>query len=141
MKNHLWPPTTLESKHQTNMVVPRTRLKTACLNHSDKQKEVSCRDQNILELQSPMNIILHLEGKFTLYISVGFCVSTTPLGQWGFQQYLPFSWTTLKGKHCWQPIAVMGVVDTYPVCVSASTTELPAMLLIFSYLIKLKFFL
>ena len=30
----------------------------------------------------------------------------------GFWQCLPFSWTTLRGKHCWQPIAVMGVVDT-----------------------------
>ena len=39
-------------------------------------------------------------------------VSTTPLQQWGFQQCLPFSWTTLRGKHCWHPIAVMGVVDT-----------------------------
>ena len=34
-------------------------------------------------------------------------VSTTPLRQWGFQQCLPFSWTTLRGKHCWHPIAIM----------------------------------
>jgi hypothetical protein len=40
-------------------------------------------------------------------------VSTTPLRQWGFRQWLPFSWTTLRGKHCWHPIAVMGVVDTF----------------------------
>ena len=33
--------------------------------------------------------------------------------QWGFQQCLPFSWTTLRGKHCRHPIAVMGVVDTF----------------------------
>ena len=26
-------------------------------------------------------------------------ISTTPLRQWGFWQCLPFSWTTLKGKH------------------------------------------
>merc|ERR1711997_1165704 len=39
-------------------------------------------------------------------------VSTTPLRQWGFRQCLPFSWTTLRGKHCRHPIAVMGVVDT-----------------------------
>ena len=25
----------------------------------------------------------------------------------------PFSWTTLRGKHCRHPIAVMGVVDTF----------------------------
>ena len=40
-------------------------------------------------------------------------VSTTPLRQWSFQQCLPFSWTTLRGKHCRHPIAVMGVVDTF----------------------------
>ena len=40
-------------------------------------------------------------------------VSTTPLRQWGFQQCSPFSWTTLRGKHCRHPIAVMGVVDTF----------------------------
>jgi hypothetical protein len=33
--------------------------------------------------------------------------------QWGFRQCLPFSWTTLRGKHCQHPIAVMGVVDTF----------------------------
>ena len=40
-------------------------------------------------------------------------ISTTPLRQWGFQQFLPFSWTTLRGKHCQHPIVVMGVVDTF----------------------------
>ena len=40
-------------------------------------------------------------------------VSTTPLRQLGFRQCLPFSWTTLRGKHCRHPIAVMGVVDTF----------------------------
>ena len=40
-------------------------------------------------------------------------VSTNPLRQWGFQQCLSFSWTTLRGKHCHHPIAVMGVVDTF----------------------------
>ena len=40
-------------------------------------------------------------------------VSTTPLRQWGFRQRLPFSWTTLRDKHCRHPIAVMGVVDTF----------------------------
>ena len=43
-------------------------------------------------------------------------VSTTPLRQWGFQQCLPFSWTTLRGKHCRHPIEVMGVVDTFGPC-------------------------
>ena len=37
---------------------------------------------------------------------------TTPLRQWGFRQCLPFSWTTLRGKHCRHPIAVKGVVGT-----------------------------
>ena len=40
-------------------------------------------------------------------------VSTTPLRQWGIRQCLPFSWTTLRGKHCRHPIAVMGVVVTF----------------------------
>ena len=33
-------------------------------------------------------------------------VSTTPLQQCGIRQCLPFSWTTLRGKHYWHPIAV-----------------------------------
>ena len=33
-------------------------------------------------------------------------ISTTLL-----RQCLPFSWTTLRGKHCQHPIAVMGVVE------------------------------
>ena len=37
----------------------------------------------------------------------------TPLQQWGFRQCLPFSWTTLRGKYCQHPIAVMGIVDTF----------------------------
>ena len=40
-------------------------------------------------------------------------VSTTPFRQWGFRQCLPFRWTTLRGKNCRHPIAVMGVVDTF----------------------------
>ena len=40
-------------------------------------------------------------------------VSTTPLWQWGFLQCLPFSWIKLRDKHCWYPIAVMGVVDSF----------------------------
>ena len=48
-------------------------------------------------------------------------VSTTPLRQWGFRQCLPFSWTALRGKHCWHPIAVMGVVDTFGPCPLACT--------------------
>ena len=35
-------------------------------------------------------------------------VSTTPL-----RQCLPFSWTTLRGKHFRHSIAVMGVVDMF----------------------------
>ena len=46
----------------------------------------------------------------------GQIVSTTPLQQWGFRQCLPFSWTTLIGKHCRHPIAEMGVVDTFGPC-------------------------
>jgi hypothetical protein len=39
--------------------------------------------------------------------------STSSLRQWCFRQCLLFSWTTLRGKHCRHPIAVMGVVDTF----------------------------
>ena len=35
------------------------------------------------------------------------------MGQWGVWQHLSFNWTTLRGKHCWHPIAIMGVVDTF----------------------------
>ena len=55
--------------------------------------------------------------------STGPKLSTTPLRQWGFRQWgfrqwgfrqcLPFSWTTLRDKHCRHPIAVMGVVDMF----------------------------
>ena len=38
-------------------------------------------------------------------------ISTTPL-----RQCLPFSWTTLRGKHCGHPIAIMGFVDTFGHC-------------------------
>ena len=40
-------------------------------------------------------------------------VSTNKLRQWSFRQWLPFSWTTLRGNNCRHPIAVMGVVDTF----------------------------
>ena len=39
--------------------------------------------------------------------------TTTPLWQLGFRQCSPFSWTTLRDKHCRHPIAVMGVLDTF----------------------------
>ena len=47
-------------------------------------------------------------------------VSTTPLWPWGFRQCLLFSWTTIKGKHCRHPIAIMGVVDTFGLCLVIS---------------------
>ena len=48
-----------------------------------------------------------------IFLSSSSNVSTTPLRQWGFWQCLPFSWTTVRDKHCRYPIAVMGVVDTF----------------------------
>ena len=41
-------------------------------------------------------------------------VSTTPLQEWGwgFRNCLRFSWTTLRGKHCRHPFAIIVVVDT-----------------------------
>ena len=46
-------------------------------------------------------------------VSDGLNVAKTSLLQWGFRQYLPFSLTTLGGKHCRHPIVVMGVVDMF----------------------------
>ena len=40
-------------------------------------------------------------------------VYTTPITAMGFRQCLTFSWTTLRGKHCRHPIAIMEVVDTF----------------------------
>ena len=34
----------------------------------------------------------------------------------GFSAMFIFKWTTLRGKHCRHPIAVMGVVDTFGHC-------------------------
>ena len=38
--------------------------------------------------------------------------------------FLPFSWTTLRGKHCRHTIAVMGVVDTFRHCPNTATLTL-----------------
>ena len=46
--------------------------------------------------------LAHLAQK---YLQLG--LSTTSLRQWGFRQCLSFSWTTLRGKHCRHPIAVI----------------------------------
>ena len=40
-------------------------------------------------------------------------IYATPLLQWSFWQCLSFSWTILRGKHCWHAIAVMEVVDSF----------------------------
>ena len=40
-------------------------------------------------------------------------MAQTTLQQWDFRQCLPFGWTTLRGKHYRQPIAVMGVLDMF----------------------------
>ena len=39
------------------------------------------------------------------------CICNPIIRKWVFRQCLPFSWTTLRGKHCRHHIAVMGVVD------------------------------
>ena len=45
------------------------------------------------------------------------------LRQWGFGQCLPFSCTTLRGKYCWHPIGIMGVVDTFGPCDCVSSLK------------------
>ena len=39
-----------------------------------------------------------------------------PITAMGFWPCFPFSWTTLGGKHCRHPIAIMGVVDMFGLC-------------------------
>ena len=50
---------------------------------------------------------------------------TAPYGNGFFWQCLPFSWKTLRGKHCRQPIAVMGVVDKFGLSVVRSGEGIP----------------
>jgi hypothetical protein len=75
----------------------------------------SCSTDNLNSLFWPYDKIENLLWILVrdLVKGLGLNVSTTPLRQWGFRQCLPFSWTTLRGKHCRHPIAVMGVVDTF----------------------------
>ena len=40
----------------------------------------------------------------------------TQIRQWIFWQCLPLSWTTLRGKHYWHPIAIMSVVNKFEPC-------------------------
>ena len=44
-------------------------------------------------------------------------VSTIPFWQWDFRQCLPFSWTSLRGKHCRYPFVLIRVVNTFRLCV------------------------
>ena len=57
--------------------------------------------------------------KVAFNTNYGLNVSTTPLRQWGFRQCLPFSSTTLRGKHCQHPIAIMGVLDIFGQCMTS----------------------
>ena len=63
------------------------------------------------------------------FVSPSLNVSTTPLRQLGYWQCLPFSWTTLRGKHCRHPIAAMGVVFMFGPSASYSLTCLQSFLL------------
>ena len=56
----------------------------------------------VQQRSQPLFIFQHSTGQ--LCTKSGPNVSTIPL-----RQCLPFSWTTLRGKHCQHPIAVMGV--------------------------------
>ena len=50
-------------------------------------------------------------------------VFTTRLWQWGFLQCLPFSWATLRGKHCRHPNVIMGVVDMFRQCFKQNSSN------------------
>ena len=94
------------TKHETAKRYPFCYLDTLwqCLSLSFDRIQKAVKLQNNSHLQ--MAIFLHCLN-----------VSTTPLPQWGFRQCLPFSLTTLRGKHCRHPIAVTGLVDTFRQCV------------------------
>ena len=79
--------------------------------------ELGCQMSNLL-LESPNFWVLILNTAQTYIRCIYIYISTTPLRQWGFRQCLPFSWTTLRDKHCRHPIAVLGVVDTFGHCLS-----------------------
>ena len=73
---------------------------------------------NVLVVEAPTEAKVSFESfRFDTMINLyhgfeseGLNVSTTPLCQWSFQQFLPLSWTTLRDKYCQHPIAIMGVV-------------------------------
>ena len=52
-----------------------------------------------------------------------------PITAMGFWQCLPFSWTLLRGKHCWHPIAIMGVVD---ICSGSTSLNLTLQLILYN---------
>ena len=61
-----------------------------------------------------------------IFLSSSSNVSTTPLWQWVFWQCLPFSWPTLRDKHCRHPIAVIEVVDTFGHSYWATSDKYPS---------------
>ena len=66
-------------------------------------------------------------GYFKAFYDIyGLNVSTTPLWQWVFWQCLPFSWPTLRDKHCRHPIAVIEVVDTFGHSYWATSDKYPS---------------
>ena len=63
---------------------------------------------------------------FVLYDPVVVCVPEriyNPSMAMGFLAMFNLHWITLRGKHCRHPIAVMGVVDTFGLCVPAAPTS------------------
>ena len=70
---------------------------------------------------------MHLEMFVSKILTQGrLCLNvlTTPLRQWGFRQCLHLRWTKLRSKHCWHPIAVTGVVDTFRQCTKTYLIQL-----------------
>ena len=68
---------------------------------------------DLMDLKSLNQCTKLMKCLFPKLLDHSLSVSTTPLRQLGFRQCLPFSWTTLRGKHCRHPIALMGVVDMF----------------------------
>ena len=71
------------------------------------------KDEEDFSSQANRKIEKIVKGAYYLVSSYGFLcqscmawtylLSTTPLGQWGFRQCLPFSWTTLRSNYCRHP--------------------------------------
>ena len=84
------------------------KLDRDCGQHSNSQSTYLCvllRNQNWLKIGQLTSIARDL-----YFLSPNLETQWSKISKifkkWDFWQCLPFSWTTLRGKHCWHPIVV-----------------------------------